>query len=68
MKYTAIYREDWARDSRNYALVQMKRIETQEGETVADALKREGIYDSAQFLFVGHPPLQGENEVFKIDS
>jgi hypothetical protein len=43
--------------------VRFKRIVTQGKETVADALTREGILDSAVFIFLGHPLLEGEEKI-----
>jgi hypothetical protein len=40
----------------------MRRIEKSNDETMADMLEREGIENDIQFLFVGHPQLEGEGE------
>lgn len=59
-KYTAIYEHRWMQGSHWHCLTKFKRIEIKQGESVLDALKREGIYESTVFLFHGHPLLQGE--------
>ncbi len=62
MKYTAIYLESWVIGSNRHLLVKMRQIEKSGDETIADMLEREGIKDDIQFLFVGHPPLVGDEE------
>ena len=59
-KYTAIWTDRWQSGSHWHCLAKIKRIELEKNETVADALTREGIADSTDFLFVGWPKLQGE--------
>lgn len=60
MKYTAIYLDTWLSGSHVQSLVRMLRMECKDGETVMDMLEREGISDCTQYLFHGHPPIQGE--------
>ena len=62
MKYTAIYLHKWVRYGQHYSVALMRRIEKSGDETIADMLEREGIEDNIQFLFVGHPQLEGEQE------
>ena len=59
-KFTAIYTNCWMAGSHMQTLVEMRRIERAENETVADMLVREGIDDSIVYLFNGHPTMQGE--------
>ena len=59
-EYTAIYTEGWTTGSHYHTSVHMKRIVQQDNETLADCLVREGIDQTTQFLFEGHPKLQGE--------
>lgn len=59
-QYTAIYTNSWMAGSNMQTLVEMRRIERKENETVLDMLISEGIDDSIVYLFKGHPTLQGE--------
>lgn len=60
MKFTAIYVESFQNGSHTISMTKMRRIEQIGDETVRDMLEREGIANDTQFLFVGHPLLQGE--------
>ena len=64
-KFTAIYVEGWLSGAHYHSITRMKRFtlkakENGEMETVLEALVREGIEAKTQFLFEGHPKLQGE--------
>lgn len=59
-QFTSIYVDTWMPGCHQQSIARMKRIELQDGETVLDCLKREGISESTVFLFAGHPKLQGE--------
>ncbi len=61
-QYTAIYTRRFQIGSHHNTIVNMRRIERRDEETVLAMLKREDIEDDAVFLFLGHPPLQGETE------
>lgn len=54
-KFTAIYTEKWIMGSNYHSLTKMKRLLKIEGETILDMLDREGISDSVEYLFEGHP-------------
>lgn len=59
-KFTAIYTDHWTAGSNHYTAVRMMQVEQQPGETVVGMLEREGIAGTVQFLFVGHPKMQGQ--------
>jgi hypothetical protein len=59
-KFTAIYVENWMSGSRMFSATKCIRLEQEEGETVLDMLKRAGVEETVQYLFVGHPKFQGE--------
>lgn len=61
-KYTAIYVEGWMSGSHYHSITKMKRIELHDCETIRDMLDREELGDTVQYLFHGHPPMQGEDE------
>jgi uncharacterized protein YjaZ len=64
-KFTAIYVERWMSGSHHHALTKFKRIEVKKGESVLDALTREGIAENTEYLFHGWSRLQGEIEPVK---
>lgn len=59
-KYTAIYEDWWMAGSHRYSLIKFKYITKKKKETVSQMLEREGILNETQYLFLGHPKLQGE--------
>jgi hypothetical protein len=61
MKYTAIYVESFQSGSHTISMTKMRRIELQDGESVRQMLERENIANETQYLFIGHPLLQGED-------
>lgn len=58
--FTAIYVDSWMSGGHRRSLTKMRRITRLPDETVGDMLQREGIAESTNYLFKGHPPLQGE--------
>ncbi len=61
-RFTAIHYVRLSENNQTVVAANMRRFELEAGETVADALEREGILDTTTFLFVGWPMLQGEDE------
>lgn len=59
-KFTAMYRESWMSSGHWHSLFKMKRFVLKRNETVKEALIREGIDMATEFIFVGHPKLEGE--------
>ena len=59
-KYTAIYDESHLSGSNWYSETKFKRIELKNNETIIDAMAREGVRDSTQYLFEGWSKLEGE--------
>lgn len=61
-KFTAIYRDSWIVGSHQVTNIKFRRFEQMEGETMLDACIREEIADSVEYVFVGHPELEGEED------
>lgn len=59
-KYTAIYIENRQYDETHcISITKMKRIEQLDGETINAMLERELPWGQYEFLFEGHPELEG---------
>lgn len=61
LKFTVIYRDTMQSGSHTLVSVCMKRIFQRTNETLMQAVKREGILDNLEYIFVGHPLLDGES-------
>ena len=59
-KYTAIYIDVWTSGSQQHSLTKLKRFQLDGAESIGDALVRLDIAETTIYLFVGWPPLQGE--------
>ncbi len=63
MKYTAIYVESFMSGSHRHSMTKMARLTKLIDEDVKTMLMRAGIADDVIFIFLGHPPLEGEENV-----
>lgn len=62
-KYTAIYIDSWLQGSYTQSITNYRRLEQLENETVKEMLERNNILDNTALLFIGHPLLEGEDNV-----
>ena len=58
--YTVIYIDSFMKGSHMHSYTKMKRVSLQENESLDKCLEREGLKESAVYVFEGHPKLKDE--------